>query len=833
MADKTIALKIAIEGNAELKQLQANFTATQRELKSLERAEKKGIITAKEANDARASLNVQLKANRNALTDQQNALLKNNDALKKNSGFVAGVKKGVGQWATSMIGVGVAIAGITSALKDASQRILKFDSSIKNLSAITGATGKDLDFLKKQAIELGKSTTLTASEVADAFTKIGSQRPELLKNKELLASVTEETIRLSEASKIDLDAAAKAVATSLNQMSLDATETARVVNVLAAGSKEGAADIPFLNAAIEKSGAVARDANLSFEEMVGAIETIAPSISDPSSAGLQFRDVLLRLQQSGKGFESGQFDLKDALTQVKGEFEAIKDPIERSKAETNLFGKVSIVTGKALLDNIDKFEGYTEAVTGTNVAFEQQAKNNDTLEATFKKLDSAYEGLILTLESGDGVLSNTIKGYTNLAANIINLVTSLESAEGRMKAVNQIGADFLVMTGAMTKEQATFQQNLANNTNLLDELEKRFENQEITLEQYQKAIKKIGDGWKSTKQEVTDNPIEAKVDVTIGEEEVTTDSGSVLSDAEKEKIKKKAEEKAKLLKDLERQEAEDVSSEESEIIDFDLELEELRARNEAKLFVDKEFIDATRLQHDEAMAAEIDAAKKNAEDVKKFEELKRNARMASVQLLADTINMTTLFAKEGSMEQKALSSALALVQTYQAAQAAYASQLSIPSPSAPFRAAAAAAVAVASGLANVAKINAVQFAEGGVLKGNSHAMGGIPFTVNGVGGFEAEGGEAIINKRSTAMFTPLLSAINEAGGGRRLFQEGGLTPSINGLSTSQSILNNGNTQEDLAEIIAGSINSIEVVNVATNTSQVANEVVNVSNNAKF
>ena len=59
------------------------------------------------------------------------------------------------------------------------------------------------------------------------------------------------------------------------------------------------------------------------------------------------------------------------------------------------------------------------------------------------------------------------------------------------------------------------------------------------------------------------------------------------------------------------------------------------------------------------------------------------------------------------------------------------------------------------------------FADGGLLQGASHAQGGIPFTVGGVPGFEAEGGEAIINKRSTAMFRPLLSAMNEAGGGAK------------------------------------------------------------------
>lgn len=63
---------------------------------------------------------------------------------------------------------------------------------------------------------------------------------------------------------------------------------------------------------------------------------------------------------------------------------------------------------------------------------------------------------------------------------------------------------------------------------------------------------------------------------------------------------------------------------------------------------------------------------------------------------------------------------------------------------------------------------------GGILRGPSHAQGGIPFSVGGRLGFEAEGNEAIINARSTAMFRNELSAINQAGGGVA-FGHGGVT----------------------------------------------------------
>lgn len=56
-----------------------------------------------------------------------------------------------------------------------------------------------------------------------------------------------------------------------------------------------------------------------------------------------------------------------------------------------------------------------------------------------------------------------------------------------------------------------------------------------------------------------------------------------------------------------------------------------------------------------------------------------------------------------------------------------------------------------------------KFAEGGVVNGPSHDQGGVPFSVQGRGGYEMEGGEYIINKRATAMHKDLLDRINASG----------------------------------------------------------------------
>lgn len=354
------------------------------------------------------------------------------------------------------LGITAGIAGFVNAIKGVINTNRDFEKSLSSLSSLTGATGKDLKFYKEQAKQIGATTTLSSTQAVDAFKMIGSQRPELLKNAQALAEVTRQAVILAEASGLELPEAATALTTSLNQMNVSANQSARFINVLAAGSKEGAADIPYLNAAIEKSGAVARDANLSFEELVAAIETIAPSIAEPSSAGLKLSNVLLRLQEDGKGFQSGKFNLKDALNQVKKEFDGMTDPVKRVQAETKLFGKESIIAGKALLNNIDVYGNFTKVITDTTVALDQQSTNIDNLDGDLKNFDSTLEAVSLQL-SGEGGL---FRAFVQVSTELLKLIFGLNSADEKLtdtqKSIKSTAKTVFVLLKAITILSVTY-----------------------------------------------------------------------------------------------------------------------------------------------------------------------------------------------------------------------------------------------------------------------------------------------------------------------------------------------------------------------------------------
>lgn len=137
--------------------------------------------------------------------------------------------------------------------------------------------------------------------------------------------------------------------------------------------------------------------------------------------------------------------------------------------------------------------------------------------------------------------------------------------------------------------------------------------------------------------------------------------------------------------------------------------------------------------------------------------LKRKTEESKLQLALGALSQAKQLFGEHTAVGKAAAVAEAMINTYLGITKA----LSAYPP--PYNAIMA-GVTGAMGMLNVKKImeTNVKYEKGGILKGKSHNEGGIPFTVAGRGGFEAEGGEYLVNKRATAVYFPVLEAINRS-----------------------------------------------------------------------
>ena len=372
------------------------------------------------------------------------------DAFKKDNLTMGGIIKQLSGNMLSAVGgfasITAAVGALTAAFKSNIETAMKFEKSMSQLSSLTGKTGEDLNQLKEYAIELGSKTTLSASEVADAFKMIGSQQPQLLASSEALKAVTKNAITLSEAAGIELATAAQTLSTSINQMGGDSSNAERFINVLAAASQKGAGDIAWLGEAITKSGTTAKMVGTSYEQLVANLEQLAQAGFDASTAGTALRSIIVNLEkQTDDKLKPSVVGLTEAFANLEKKHLSVGEM-------ANLVGKMFGAQATVLAENAAKARDLEQAITGTNTAEEQAKTNTDNLDGSLKSLSSAWEGLNLHLNSSNGLLRDGVDALTDLIRGVDNLVQS----------TNNIDFNFPELNGFVTwlKESWTWTTNL-------------------------------------------------------------------------------------------------------------------------------------------------------------------------------------------------------------------------------------------------------------------------------------------------------------------------------------------------------------------------------------
>lgn len=376
-------------------------------------------IGSKEYNEQMAKIR-----NLNTILKQHKSDLKAvNDEIKKSPGFIDKMVNGFNKFGGIIVSLIGFLTGVTLALRSFREERNKLESAQASLKALTGLDEASVNWLTKQARTL--ATTMTkeglrvrssATEILDAYMLVGSAKPELLGNKEALAAVTEEAMRLQAAAgDIKLSEAVDAVTLSLNQFGAPAEEAGRYVNVLAAGSKEGAANIASINAAIEQSGVAASGANVQIEETVALIETLAYKGIKDEVAGTALKKFFLVLQTGADETNPKVVGLSKAL-------ENLKNKNMDAASIKKMFGEEGYNAAAVILDNIDMVNRLTDAVTGSNVAFEQSAINSNTAAAA---LDQARNKMKLAMADLGDKLDGVFTVSTNMATNLVKILPGL------------------------------------------------------------------------------------------------------------------------------------------------------------------------------------------------------------------------------------------------------------------------------------------------------------------------------------------------------------------------------------------------------------------------
>lgn len=314
-----------------------------------------------------------------------------------------GAAASIGKFAGAL-GIVGGIQLLTKGLRDAFNVVRNFDQAQANLASVLGTTTDGMAKLTDQAKELGATTKFTASQVSELqleFAKLGFTQDEI-------NNVTEATLQLAAAAGTELANAATIVGSTLRGFGLEATETQRLVDVMAKSFSSSSLDIDKFSTAMAAVAPAANAVGLSIEETTSLIAILTNAGIDASTAGTGLRNMFLALKDSG-------LSMDEALAQINNSSDKLQTSFE-------LFGKRGATLGVVLSENQESAKALTEELENSAGAAEEMAdKQLNTLNGALDLLRSAWEGYILGVDGASGVSEN-LKNIVRFLADNLNTI---------------------------------------------------------------------------------------------------------------------------------------------------------------------------------------------------------------------------------------------------------------------------------------------------------------------------------------------------------------------------------------------------------------------------
>ena len=298
---------------------------------------------------------------------------------------------------------GVVTAAGTAAVKTAAD----FEASMSKVSAVSGATGADLDALSAKAREMGSKTKFSASEAAEAMNYMAMAG---WKTEDMLSGI-EGVMNLAAASGEDLAATSDIVTDALTAFGLTAKDSGHFADVLAAASSNANTNVSMMGETFKYCAPIAGSLGFSVEDTAEAIGLMANAGIKSTQAGTSLRTVMTSLSGDVKicGSAIGEVtvatdnadgsmrDLSDILADCRAAFAGLTES-EKASAAESLVGKNAMSGFLALMDagegDINKLSG---AINDCDGAAQKMADTmNDNLEGQFTILKSALEELAIS-----------------------------------------------------------------------------------------------------------------------------------------------------------------------------------------------------------------------------------------------------------------------------------------------------------------------------------------------------------------------------------------------------------------------------------------------------
>lgn len=345
-----------------------------------------------------------------------------------------------------ILGVGAGAVGIGGLITNSAKKSMDFTAEISNIKALTGIQGEELDSVRKQALELGKTTQFSALEAAKGMT-------ELLKAgisvKDVMGEASKAALDLASAGDLSLPEAAEIMSTSMNAFKMN--DPTKVANLLAGAANASATDVHEMKYALSQVSNVAGGKGLTLDDVSVGLAVFAQNSLKGSDAGTSMKTMLERLipktkpaveafekvglleADGGSAFYDAQGNIKSIEEIADLLHNSMKDLTKEQQASLldDMFGSDAIRGGTVLIregaEGIRKMRQEMTKFTASQVA---QEKWNNAL-GSIVRLKSAFDTFqIEALHPIEPAITKISNAFTDFFSNAERLENIKSTVSG-------------------------------------------------------------------------------------------------------------------------------------------------------------------------------------------------------------------------------------------------------------------------------------------------------------------------------------------------------------------------------------------------------------------
>lgn len=405
-------------------------------------------------------------------------------------GFKTGIDKLKGLAKTGVSAITTTLAGIATTLGAGATAAAtvgsSFEAAMSKVSAISGASGKDLQSLTDKAKEMGAKTKFSASESAEALQYMAMAG---WNTKSMLNGI-DGIMSLAAADGLDLATTSDIVTDAITAFGLKASDSTHFADVLAKASSSANTNVSMLGESFKYVAPLAGAMHYSVEDVSVALGLMANASVKGSMAGTSLKTALSNLASPTDAMAEVMKKYKISMTDANGEALPLIDVIKELRTKFSGLSETEQTAAASTLFGKEAMSGMLAIINASDKDFNSLVKNIDNADGSAQKMadtmQNNLQGQITILKSGlEGLgieiyesMSEPLTDAAKEAQNYVNRLTTAFTEGGLSGMIEEAGSIFgelatkaveaapKMIDAAMSFLQA-FVNGIANNSNKL------------------------------------------------------------------------------------------------------------------------------------------------------------------------------------------------------------------------------------------------------------------------------------------------------------------------------------------------------------------------------